>query len=453
MASSSKSSQRDWIEYGDSYRKRALAHATKASKGSKSDWKGPGDGFLIVAFFVRVGEVEVPIEATSDHVLSYFLKCGLSLGDFGPGGRVGNAVEIAINAYDVFVWLLDLRFIELCGQRVGIRLDRCSVTEALFRSSIRRNQNGLEESQFLANEEAVRTYKWRKEKKKGRGKFEANESKVLIWGESYGEIPTLWNGSNGRTVIQASCGEHHVAFLTDTGQVITTGESLQGQTGSGPSSSHVDSYAVKMPANVAVTQIACGNTYTLCLTETNNVYYFGTCKFAVPHGPYNVPKQTTLFKVNLPTLWEDLKRFTIVQIASGAAHMLFLRSDTKVMSVGAPGNGRLGRNTLVQSPTTPHVIPALSDIPITKISCGYANSIAYATNVAGAVYVWGMNDKYQCGLDEVREVLEPVLLAGFDKITIRDIACGRDKSYAITDQGTYHWGSIRNHPSMVRKSP
>jgi hypothetical protein len=444
-------------EYGEIYWQRLLKRAKELGKEQRwLDNHGHTGGFEIELYALSKDKPR-SLEATSDHVVMFFTRCGLSPSDFGWGNRkYGTANEvrlcIRVNSFDVFVWILEMPVFELCGQRVCATLGDATTPKSYFLDSMKRNSNAMPESKWLANLESVMSYQAIGAKKENA--FEAAETKVLIWGEQYGQIPTLWPGSKGRTVIQAACGDRHVAFLTDVGQVITTGDSAQGQVGNGPSWENVVSHNVVMPSNIVVRQIACGNTYTLALTETNNVFYWGTCKYSAPSGPYDVPKQVQLFKANRPTLWEALKRTHIEQIASGAAHMLFLRKDNRVLSVGAPGQGRLGRNAKFDH-SIPNVVSGLEDIAVSKISCGYANSLAYCS-ATGHIYVWGQNSNLQCGIDSPSEIWTPTLLSELKDAGVSDVVCGLNTSYAITDKGPYAWGVTATQfstPSLRLSSP
>lgn len=434
-------------QYGQLYWDRVLAKAQQC--GKVHFWNGSSAaGFpalqLVVSAISKTNGFH--LEASFDHLVSFFVKCGLSESDFNSSKRKLDPktkawqLIVCLRSFDVYVWMLDMPPFELCGQRISMVMGDCSLPKSYFMNTMKRNANALPEKQFLENLENMLQYLPPGRKKESA--FEAAETKVFIWGEQYGNEPARWPGSNGRTVVQASCGDRHVAFLTDVGQVITAGDASQGQCGNGPSFETIVSHTVKMPGNVVVRQIACGNTYTICLSETNNVFYWGTCKFSAPKGPYLVPAPVQLFKTNLPTLWEDLKRDHIEQIASGAAHMLFLRKDNKVLSVGAPDGGRLGRTGPCNLPLP---VSGLEDLAITKIGCGYTNSMAYCSST-GQVFVWGRNDKMQCGIEGSQSIMNPTELTELTGCGVKDVVCGFRGSYAITDKGPYQWGATLPMP-------
>lgn len=393
---------------------------------------------LCIQFYAFNYGTTAAVIATTDHFQRLFAALGLSSLDIIEVVRTVNGPDglgtlIHFRSWDVFTWFLDIDHVQLCGQKLWLRYPTALKKDA-FSDKYSTNVNRLTEARFQANYECYIDYRPPGTTENDL-KSESVSTKVFIWGDTHEAVPQLWRGlGEGRAVIQASCGDSHMAFLTEMGQVITSGECLQGQVGNGPSSETIKSFLVKMPGNVAVRQIACGNTYTLALSETNNVFYWGTCKFNVPTGDYNIPKPNILFKCNVPTLWESIKQTSILQIASGAAHIVMLRNDGVVLSVGAPESGRLGRTGLA---TIPLPVLGLDGIKVSKITCGYANSVAFAQ---GHVYVWGRNDLNQCGIPFTPTVQIPTELKDVYAYGVLDIASGYEMSYAVTEKGAFKWG-------------
>lgn len=404
-------------------------------------------GGVLVQFSAYANNEIVNIEASTDHVIRFLLRLGLSENDTEDFARSMDLttrrirVMCRVKAMDALVWLLEMPPFDLCGQTIRVKLSGDVVqTIAHFFDKSRRNAAHLPEAKFLARCDNVLKYlpaNYNRDED-----LSSFKSEVYIWGEHYGSKPTVWTGITSR-VVQACCGDRHAIFLTDVGRVITTGDSAQGQCGNGPSWGNVTSHNVVMPA--IVTQIAAGNTYSLALTESNNVYFWGTCKFSAPSGPMNLPAPAKLFQSNMPQLWDSLKRTNIVQVASGAAHILFLTKENKVLSVGNPTQGRLGR---AGSYFLPLPVETLNDHVVTKIACGYANSVAFCAGTS-QIFVWGRNEKMECGIDDpaLREIALPVELDGFKDRQVSDIVCGFSDSYAITDKGPYRWG--RTAPMLM----
>lgn len=74
-------------------------------------------------------------------------------------------------------------------------------------------------------------------------------------------------------IIQIACGLHHTVCLTQTGEVFTFGSNQYGQLGTGDLLPHTGPMQVKI--NAAVVQIAAGSNHSVLLTSRGAVYTFG----------------------------------------------------------------------------------------------------------------------------------------------------------------------------------
>ena len=415
--------------------------------------------YLTLAYSAFEKQGQVDVIATTDHIEKYFALLGINSAffavwkRFGPHYPARQEIHLMLHTFDLYTWLLDIPTIDVCGQVLQMSPTHLNIPISVFENVGKaQGSHGLTEAKLRSNYECVCDYRPVGSKK---GDPVDLVTKVFIWGDKYENKPMLWNGlGNGRAVVQACCGDSHMAFLTGVGEVITSGESSYGQIGNGPSFATVDSFRVRMPGDVFVTQIACGNYYTLALSESHNVYYWGTCRYSVPHGEYNIPKQVVLFKTSVPTMWTDIQRDRITQIASGAAHILMLRSDGVALSVGAPDSGRLGRAGSALKP-----LPISTDFVISKIGCGYASSMAFAN---GRVYVWGRDTGLDAAMlnadpnaphyidpSNVAQSTELILPDLAPTTRVHDVVYGYKLNFAITSEGAYTWGA--NGPSTPMK--
>lgn len=74
-------------------------------------------------------------------------------------------------------------------------------------------------------------------------------------------------------VIQIACGLHHTTCLTQSGDVYTFGSNQYGQLGTGDLLPHYGPVQVKI--NAVITHIAAGSNHTVLLTTKGVVYTFG----------------------------------------------------------------------------------------------------------------------------------------------------------------------------------
>lgn len=75
-------------------------------------------------------------------------------------------------------------------------------------------------------------------------------------------------------VVQVACGLHHSVLLTDTGEVFTFGSNQQGQLGLGDFVHR--ERPTKVPVSTPIVQIAAGSNHSLLLTAQGQVYTFGS---------------------------------------------------------------------------------------------------------------------------------------------------------------------------------
>lgn len=74
-------------------------------------------------------------------------------------------------------------------------------------------------------------------------------------------------------VIQIACGLHHTVVLTQSGEVFTFGSNQYGQLGTGDLVAHVGPVQVKL--NSFIIQVAAGSNHTVLLSSRGVIYTFG----------------------------------------------------------------------------------------------------------------------------------------------------------------------------------
>ena len=120
---------------------------------------------------------------------------------------------------------------------------------------------------------------------------------VLIWGNNlYGKLglgygsccfterdPTKLNVSGGTTWIQISCGPHHTAAVSSSGELFTWGLGSSGQLGHGDEKVQDAPKKVEIPGGEAVVKVACGRSHTAAVTATGKLltWYVSSCYLLV----------------------------------------------------------------------------------------------------------------------------------------------------------------------------
>jgi len=129
--------------------------------------------------------------------------------------------------------------------------------------------------------------------------------------------PKLVAALQGKKLVQVSLGPHHSAALTPKGEVYTWGQA--GRLGHASQGAEVDEMAprqVQALSGVFVLQISCGHSHCAAVTETGDVWAWGSSRAFGHTEPNAVP--------NVPTLIKVLGGKAIVQTSCGISHTIVL---------------------------------------------------------------------------------------------------------------------------------
>ena len=129
---------------------------------------------------------------------------------------------------------------------------------------------------------------------------------------------------------------------------------------------------------------------------------------------------------------------TVTQTAAGmgAEHTLALLADGTVWAWGRNHDGELGDGTTSDFRTTPMAVPGLSGV--IQVASGAAFSLALRSD--GTVWSWGTNDEGQLGDGTFTSRTRPVQVRGLTGV--RQIAAGFLDGLALLRDGTVRaWGS------------
>jgi len=277
--------------------------------------------------------------------------------------------------------------------------------------------------------------------------FLTNDGKVYSCGwNDYGQLG-LGNTTTQTTpqpistlnslTISAIAGGEHTVFLTNDGKVYSCGRDtidglpagLLGRTVDETNPSSVPSQITTNIGPLTITAIACGVSHTIFLTNEGKVYSCGR-NGSGQLGLGNTTNQPT------PEPISTLNSFTITAIACGEFHTVFLTNEGKVYSCGNNGSGQLGRTVDTTNPSSvPSIIPTLNSFTISAIACGREYTV-FLTN-EGKVYSCGWNNFGQLGrtVDTTNPSSVPSIIPTLNSFTITAIACGREHTVFLTNDG------------------
>ena len=92
--------------------------------------------------------------------------------------------------------------------------------------------------------------------------------------------PALLHGQKTLDAYQIACGEHHVVIIDEFGSCYTWGFSKEGQLGHGAPVESFGPMQVKAFEGNVVTQVSCGTTTTIAVTEKGEVFLWGQSMYS-----------------------------------------------------------------------------------------------------------------------------------------------------------------------------
>ncbi|GMR31061.1 hypothetical protein PMAYCL1PPCAC_01256, partial [Pristionchus mayeri] len=250
--------------------------------------------------------------------------------------------------------------------------------------------------------------------------------------------PVLIEAMSGRGIRQLSCGTGpHVLALAERGEVYSWGHNSHGQLGLAHTCcSQPPTLVLGALAGQRVKSIACGAYHSAALTESGELFTWGLNSSGqlglgsnvIENSPRQVPFQNRFLKA----------------VACGHKSTMVLTESGEVYAWGSNEHGQIGSGNEV-SHHSPFLVETLAKhAVITQIACGYAHSLAVSDT--GELFVWGSNHCGQIGCNPLRKkILEPVESAK-DIGGISDVAASNACNITVVSnkQGKiFMWGNIR----------
>lgn len=186
-------------------------------------------------------------------------------------------------------------------------------------------------------------------------------------------LPKQVESLKGFKTITVACGPWHTAavveFLTDhmsgkssSGKLFTWGDGDKGRLGHGDKERKLSPMCVAVLRNYDFVQVACGQTLTVALTVSGQVFTMGS----PVHGQLGNPQADGKAAVRVQ---DKLQGEFVQEVSSGSYHVAVLTSKSEVYTWGKGANGRLGHGD-VDDRNVPTLVEALKDKQVKSISCG-----------------------------------------------------------------------------------
>jgi alpha-tubulin suppressor-like RCC1 family protein len=211
----------------------------------------------------------------------------------------------------------------------------------------------------------------------------------------------------------------------EPGTLWATGNNAFGQTGLGTASYYTQFTSL----SGSIVAVAAGPSHTLFVKIDGSVYSMGR----QASGRLGDGEDNTYGKVSTPTLITSIKN--VVGVAAGTGHSLFLKADGTVWGVGANNNGELGQGYL--GPSRPDYTMRLApvQIPLPGVASAVyaAADRSFVLLANGDLYAMGKGPGL--GIDVTTGVTVPTRIA----TNVRTLAAGLEHTLFLKNDATL-WG-------------
>ncbi|KAI9056278.1 RCC1/BLIP-II [Trametes sanguinea] len=260
-------------------------------------------------------------------------------------------------------------------------------------------------------------------------------------------IPAL----SGIPVAAVAAGDNHVLFLTTKGEVYSAGSSEYMQLGRRVLRRHrlkgtVPERVILQSRTRKALLIGAGADHSFAVDEEGTPWGWGLNGHGqTGTGVGSERSEDRIVPVPLPVgglSKAELGGATVVQIAGGSQHTLFLISDGRVYACGNHEDGQLGisddKDTLAKRypegfVPEPVLVPFPDgDDPIVAVACGTHNSLAISKG--GAMYAWGRDTTGQVGTGKAGvDVRTPTIVVRKEggSWSAKAVSCGAQHSLAL----------------------
>ncbi len=253
--------------------------------------------------------------------------------------------------------------------------------------------------------------------------------------------PRTVNFPNGQEIRKVTCGNSFTLALSSSGQVYSWGLGSSGGLGLGERNIVWEPTLIERSKKGQdfsnIKDISAGSNHCLALEASGVLYSWGNGQGGrLGHGDEtgeNVPKEIV-----------SLRDAQIKIIEAGEAHSACINSDNQLLVWGVGLHGRLG-NGNTSNQLKPMRVEDLSDIKIEDVVLGSTHSMCLLRN--GKVMVWGAGKFGKLGLEGIaeRNFSQPKELTTIDNNKAYQMAAGAFHTMVLTEQGElYSWGNSKD---------
>lgn len=207
----------------------------------------------------------------------------------------------------------------------------------------------------------------------------------------------------GKYIVNVACGGHHSVAVTNDGELYSWGMGTEGQLGHNARENQpLPRLCIGLLGHL-ITKVACGGSHSVAIAVDGTVFTWGRGKNGrLGHGN----EETHIVPCALRTLPANL---VVTEVACGWSFTVMKGSDGSVFTCGKGSNGQCGYREALMDLYTPTLVDALQGRQVADISCGYKHVMARCLN--GDLFAWGSGTYGQLGLGEhVTQLQEPEMV-------------------------------------------
>ena len=183
-----------------------------------------------------------------------------------------------------------------------------------------------------------------------------------------------------------------------------------------------------------VLHVAAGMAHTLCLTGDGMVFAFGSNN----QGQLGVGGNECRL---VPTLLTgELKNKSVVQVAAGYEHTIFVTGDGLLLACGDNRCGKLGVGDTETRLVPTLVTGQLQGKTAVHAAAGVNHTLCITAD--GSLFAWGYNDCGQLGVGDADQSRVPTLVTGLQGEQVVHVAAGESHTICTTADGSvFTWGN------------
>ena len=232
-------------------------------------------------------------------------------------------------------------------------------------------------------------------------------------------------------VTQIAAGYRHSLFLKTNGSLWAMGYNDHGELGIGNTT---DKNSPVQVVASGVTQIAAGNYHSLFLKTNGSLHAMG----------YNNYGQLGIGNTTNKHSPVQVVASGVTQIAAGQYHSLFLKTNGSLFAMGYNANGQLGVGNTTNRYSPVYVVDA-NEVPgsVIQIAAGYRHSLFVKSD--GSLHAMGLNNYGQLGDGSTTNRNSHVQVVASD---VAQVAAGYYHSLFLKSDGSLHAMGLNNYGQL-----